>query len=67
MPPRSRGNGSSGKSYAAIDTALQAITHQSLPLRSELVAKLANWLDAYAHSYDAPRLRDLFNAIKSFR
>jgi hypothetical protein len=55
----------SGDSYAAIDTALQTMAHHSSPIATELVTKLTTWLDAYAHSDDAPRLHRLLHAIKS--
>ncbi len=57
----------SGDSYAAIDTALQTMAQQSAPIPSELITKLTNWLGAYAHSADAPRLHELLRAIKSMR
>ena len=55
----------SGESYTAIDTVLQTIAHHSLAIPTELITKLTTWLDAYAHSNDAPRLRELLHAIKS--
>ena len=57
----------SGESYTAIDTVLQTVAHQSLPIATELITKLTDWLDAYAHSDDAPRLHELLHAIKSLR
>jgi hypothetical protein len=57
----------SGDSYGAIDTALQTMAQQGAPIPSELITKLANWLDAYAHSADAHRLHELLRAIKSAR
>jgi hypothetical protein len=57
----------SGDSYTAIDAVLQTVVHQSLPIPAELVTKLTNWLDAYIHSDDAPRLFELLCAIKSLR
>jgi hypothetical protein len=57
----------SGESYTAIDIALQTIAHQSLPIPAELITKLTNWLDAYAHGDDGPRLHELVHAIKSQR
>ncbi|OAN32049.1 hypothetical protein [Mycolicibacterium iranicum] len=57
----------SGESYTAIDTVLQTLAHQSWPIPDELVTKLTTWLDAYAHSDDAPRLHELLHAIKSLR
>ena len=53
----------SGESYTAIDTVLQIMAHQSFPVPPELVAKLVTWLDAYAHSHDAPRLGQLLRAV----
>lgn len=55
----------SGDSYAAIDTVLQTMAHESFPVPHELVAKLTNWLDAYAHSHDAPRLHQLLRTEAS--
>lgn len=57
----------SGESYTAIDTVLQTMARQSSPMLPELVAKVANWLDAYTHSDDAPRLRELLCVIESLR
>lgn len=57
----------SGESYAAIDAVLQTIAHRRLPITGELVAKVANWLDAYAYSSDASRLHELLHAIRSLR
>jgi len=55
----------SGDSYTGIDTALRTIGHQSWPIPPELIGKLHDWLDAYAHSDDAPRLHELIRTIKS--
>ncbi|OBI81373.1 hypothetical protein [Mycobacterium sp. 1245805.9] len=57
----------SGESYTAIDTALQTMARQRVPVPSELVAKLTDWLGAYTHSADAPRLHELLRAIESTR
>ncbi len=57
----------SGESYTAIDTVLQTMAQQSSPIPPELITKLTHWLDAYAHSDDAPRLHELLHAIKSLR
>ncbi len=53
----------SGDSYAAIDTALQTMAHESFPVPPELVAKLVTWLHAYTHSNDAPRLHQLVRTV----
>jgi hypothetical protein len=55
----------SGETYTAIDTLLQTMAHQSWPIPPELIAKLNDWLDAYAQSDDAHRLDELIRAIKS--
>lgn len=57
----------SGESYTAIDAMLQTIVHQHLPIPTQLITKLTDWLDAYAHSDDAPRLHELLHAIKAVR
>jgi len=57
----------SGETYTAIDTLLQTMAHQSWPIPPELIAKLNDWLDAYAQSDDAHRLDELIRAIKSLR
>jgi hypothetical protein len=57
----------SGESYTAIETLLQNMAHQRLPLPTEFIPKLTGWVDAYAQSDDAPRLRELLHAIKSLR
>jgi hypothetical protein len=57
----------SGESYTAIDIVLQTMAQHSSPVPPELVAKLANWLDAYKHSDVAPRLHELLCAIESLR
>lgn len=57
----------SGDSYRAIDTVLQTMLAASWPLSPELIAKVTNWLDAYTHSDEAPRLRELLDAIRSLR
>jgi hypothetical protein len=57
----------SGESYTAIETVLQTIAHQRLSIPTEFIPKLTGWLDAYAHSDDAPRLRELLQTVKSLR
>jgi hypothetical protein len=55
----------SGESYTAIDTALQTIARQGVPMPAELITRLTDWLGAYAHSADAPRLHELLSAIET--
>jgi hypothetical protein len=55
----------SGECYTAIDTALQTMAQQGAPVPAELITKLTDWLGAYAHSADAPRLHELLRTIES--
>jgi hypothetical protein len=57
----------SGESYTAIITVLHIMARQRLPIPNELITKLAEWLGAYAHSDDGPRLRELLDAISPLR
>jgi hypothetical protein len=54
-----------GDSYAAIATLLETIVHASVPVSPALVARIVNWLDAYAHHVDGPRLHEMVDAIGS--
>jgi hypothetical protein len=54
-----------GYSYAAINALLEAIAGASVPVSLALVARLADWLNAYAHHEDAPRLREMLTAVRS--
>jgi hypothetical protein len=53
-----------GDCYAAIDTLLETIVHARVPAPPALVAKIVDWLKAYAHHADAPRLHELLNVIR---
>lgn len=55
-----------GESYDAVDTALETIARDRIPLSPELIAKLLAWVDAYVHSTDAARLRHLLRTITAF-
>ncbi|OBG24598.1 hypothetical protein [Mycobacterium sp. 852002-51057_SCH5723018] len=55
----------SGDSYSAIDAVLQNVAHHRFPLPTELITELAEWLTAYAHSDEAPRLHRLLRTIRS--
>lgn len=57
----------SGESYTAIATMLQILARQSWPITAELITQLTGWLDAYAHSDDAPRLQEMLTAITLLR
>jgi hypothetical protein len=57
----------SGYSYAAIDTLLQMIVQRRLPVSLAVVTKIADWLNGYVYSGDAPRLHELLYAIRSSR
>ncbi len=54
----------SGESDTAIGIVLQTVARRGLSLPPELIAKLADWLGAYAHSDDASRLQRLLRAIE---
>jgi hypothetical protein len=54
----------SGDSYAGIDKLLEVLVHASVLVSPSLVDKLVDWLDAYAHRDDAPRLREMITAIR---
>jgi hypothetical protein len=55
----------SGGSYTGIDTALQTMAHERWPIPPELIGKLDDWFDLYAHSDDGTRLQELIRAITS--
>ncbi len=55
----------SGESYTAIGIVLRTVAQRSLSLPAELIAKVADWLDAYEHSDDGPRLREMLRAIEA--
>jgi hypothetical protein len=52
-----------GDCGAAIDTLLETMVRASILLPPALVAKLVDWLSAYAHHPHAPRLHEVLNAI----
>jgi hypothetical protein len=54
-----------GDSCAAIGTLLETIVHASVPVSPALLARIVNWLDAYAHHVDGPRLHEMVDAIGS--
>jgi hypothetical protein len=54
-----------GYSYAAIGTLLKTIHRASVPLSPALLARLADWLNGYAHHDDAPRLHEMLDSIRS--
>ena len=52
-----------GDRYTAIDTN-ETIVRASVPVPPSLVARIGDWLNAYIHHAEAPRLYELLNAIK---
>jgi hypothetical protein len=54
-----------GCSYAAIKALLETLAGASVPVSRALVARLADWLNAYAHHEDAPRLHEMLTAVRS--
>lgn len=53
----------SGNAYTAITMLLQTSARDRHPLPLPLVNRLGGWLDGYAHSDEAPVLRELLTAI----
>jgi hypothetical protein len=56
-----------GNSYLAIRLLLDRAARERVPLSSELIGRLTEWLEAYAHDDDAPRLRELLVLIATLR
>lgn len=54
-----------GYSYAAIGTLLKTIDRARVPVSPALIARLVDWLNAYAHHDDAPRLHEMLDSIRS--
>ena len=54
-----------GDSYSAIGTLLTTIHRARVPLSPALLARLADWLNGYAHDDDAPRLHEMLDSIRS--
>jgi hypothetical protein len=54
-----------GDCYAAIGTLLETIVSARLVVPRALVVRIADWLNAYVHHADAPRLHELLSAIRS--
>ncbi len=53
-----------GDCYTAVDALLETIVRASVPVPPSLVARIGDWLDAYIHHAEAPRIYELINAIK---
>ena len=53
-----------GDCYTAIDALLETIVQASVPVPPSLVARIGDWLNAYIHHAEAPRLYELIKAIK---
>lgn len=54
-----------GYSYTAINALLETIVGAGVRVPPALVARLADWLNAYAHHEDAPRLHEMLTAVRS--
>lgn len=54
-----------GYSYTAIGTLLRTIDREDVAISAVLAARLADWLSAYAHHRDAPRLHKILDSIRS--
>lgn len=54
-----------GYSYAAINTLLETVVRTGTPVSPVLVARIADWLTAYTHHHDEPRLREMLVALRT--
>lgn len=52
-----------GETFAAIDALITAIARNHIPLRDDLVATTASWLDCYLGQDAEPRLRHLLTEV----
>lgn len=52
-----------GNFYNAIQTLLETVAHEGVPISPALAASLTHWLAPYAHDEGAPRLRELLRTI----
>jgi hypothetical protein len=52
-----------GETFAAIDILITAIARNHIPLRDDLVATTASWLDCYLGQDAEPRLRHLLTEV----
>ena len=53
-----------GDTFEAIDALITTITRNRIPLRHDLVAPVAAWLDCYRGRDAEPRLRQLLAEVK---
>jgi hypothetical protein len=56
-----------GDAYTGLVKLLEIVVSTRVPLGPELVIRIADWLDAYTHSDDGPRLRELLATISTLR
>ncbi|HTQ22898.1 hypothetical protein [Mycobacterium sp.] len=54
-----------GYSYTAIGTLLRTIDRADVAISPALEARLDEWLSAYVHHCDAPRLQKILDSIRS--
>jgi hypothetical protein len=52
-----------GETFTAIDALITAIARNRIPLRDDLVATTASWLDCYVGQGAEPRLRHLLTEV----
>ena len=52
-----------GDCYTAIGALLETIVQANVPVPPSLVTKIGDWINAYIHHVEAPRLYELMNAI----
>jgi hypothetical protein len=54
-----------GYSYAAIGRLLETVVSADVAVCPSRQARIANWMTAYAHHPDAPRLREMLTAVRT--
>lgn len=54
-----------GETFDAIDALITAIARNHIPLRDDLVATTATWLDCYLGQNAEPRLRQLLAEVRT--
>jgi hypothetical protein len=54
-----------GYSYAAIGRLLETVVSADVAVCRTLQARIADWMTAYAHHPDAPRLREMLTAVRT--
>lgn len=53
-----------GYNYGAIEAMLETVVRAGTPVPPALLARIADWLNGYAHHQDAPRLQRILAALE---